>query len=149
MTVISSIAESHMKRQQYPKLRWRRIRLLGRVGFALASGGAFAALSWDSRPTEGTPTDVKEKRGDLRTAERQSIVREDDALPQIRMGRAGLRGDAPWAIAQTRHRSDRWADRDGSVYITDDQTTNGLVPSGQTGKIKTMTTAVANPRGPP
>ncbi|HVP13266.1 MAG TPA: hypothetical protein VMV94_18985 [Phycisphaerae bacterium] len=85
-----------MTSHQHPDIRWQRAKVLARLGAAVAAGGAFAALSWNSAPPPDETADESAIQRTLQAAERQSVVTEDDALPQLEARDAVLHGDASW-----------------------------------------------------
>lgn len=138
-----------MRRHSYSGYRWRHLRSVGRIGFALTAGGAFAALAWESSPPSRITTDAEETQEGFCSAERQGIVTEDDALPRLEVGTAGLHEEDTWGSAFTRPRDRLWAARGGATGITTEAMLEGQTPSGQTEEGAIATTAVPNPRGPP
>jgi hypothetical protein len=125
------------------------MRLLGRLGAAVAAGGAFAALSWNPPPKPEEATEGVAVPQDSRAAERQSAVTEDDALPQLNAGGTADHRDAQSGLSQAQARPQA-APVDGP---RSDITTGGSFdvfrPTDGNDSITTRTTAVPHSRSPP
>jgi hypothetical protein len=138
--------------QRHPDSDSRRqlIRSIGRVGLALAAGGAYAALAWDPRPAANSPADAVENQTGFYSAERQGIVKEDDAAPHLDAALAWPERQNMFGLVQTASRKEVWANHGGNVAGGPTVTTAGsLVPPDQSEAIKSETTVVAYPRAPP
>lgn len=142
-----------------------RLRSWGRLGLALAAGGAFAALAWDPSTASPSAGDADAWRRDGSTAERQDIVKEDGVSPQLDReparftpedrrvlhdeGRWGLREEETKAVTRDGARNTSWmADRCGAdatagVKVGDDAPTTAHEES------YAQPTTGVNPRGPP
>jgi hypothetical protein len=138
-----------MTSQQQPTVRWKRMRLLGRLGVAVAAGGAFAALSWNSPPKPEEEIEGIAVQQDSRAAERQSAVTEDDALPQLKAHGAADHRDAQSGLSQAQARPQA-EPVDG---LRSDITTGGsfkvFEPTDEKEIITTKTGAVPHSRSPP
>jgi hypothetical protein len=144
---------------------WGCLRRWGRLGLALAAGGAFAALAWESpRATESAEHVVASRTCGI-TAERQDIVKEDGVSPQLDRESARLTpGDRPvlsdegrWGL---REEETRVVDRDGArntpwpAARCGADSTAGANAGGQTPTLPheesyARATTGVNPRGPP
>ena len=125
------------------------LRTAGRIGIALAAGGAFAALAWDPRPVSETSTGAGDKQNGPYTAERQSIVKEDGASPQFEAATTGRRGEDQWGLTEVKSRKEPRAVGD-RPQRTADGVSGGLRSSkGETEEVNTPTTSVVHSRAPP
>ncbi len=139
-----------MKRHPDSDSRRQLIRSLGRVGLALAAGGAYAVLAWDPRPAANAPADALENQTGFYSAERQGIVKEDDAAPHLDAALPWPERQDMFGLVQTGSRKVVWSPHDSNVPGSPTRTIAGShVPPDQREAIKTETTVVAYPRAPP
>ncbi|MBN2563707.1 MAG: hypothetical protein JXQ75_22545 [Phycisphaerae bacterium] len=138
-----------MKAEPQAEWRERRLRTIGRIGCAIAAGGAFAALAWEPPPASTPTVDAGVSKGQPGTAGRQSIVTEDGALPQLDAKSAGFVGEDQWGLAQTRPRQELWTTHGLGADALAGTVAGGFTPRCENEVIKTVTTAGVNPRGPP
>jgi hypothetical protein len=139
-----------MRRHPDSESRRQLIRSIGRIGLALAAGGAYAALAWDPRPAANSPADAVENQTGFYSAERQGIVKEDDASPQFDAAITWSDRQNMLGLTQTGSRKEAWARVGDEVAgIPTLPTAGARAPPEQGEVIKTETTAVAYPRAPP
>ena len=136
----------------------QRLRTIGRIGFALLAGGAFAALAWEPSPAPGSPGRDAAYAADEATAARQGIVKEDGPSPHLDPDRAkpdhesqwGLRSEDQWGgLAGERTRTQPWTAEDCGADATAGQHVGGQVPTNETTEAKTTANTGVNSRGPP
>lgn len=138
-----------MTSHRHPDAGWQRLRWYGRLSAALAAGGAFAALSWESGESSRQAAGSADVQQGSQTAERQSVVKEDDASPQV----------SSRAVAADEYDSRGPAHLEPRPQI---EPVNGLrlnvgtgaaakvgVSTNQVGPATAATTAVPHSRGPP
>ncbi len=130
--------------------RRQLFRSVGRIGLALAAGGAYAALAWDPRPAANSPADAVENQTGFYSAERQGIVKEDDASPQLDAAMTWSDRQNMFGLTQTGSRKEAWARvGDEAAGIPTMATAGARAPPDQREAVKTEMTAVAYPRAPP
>jgi hypothetical protein len=136
----------------------QRLRTIGRIGFALLAGGAFAALAWEPSPAPRPPDRDAAGTSNEATAARQGIVKEDGPSPHLDSDRAkpyhesqwGLRSEDQWAgLAGERTRTQPWTAEDRGADATAGQHVGGQVPTNETTEAKTAANTGVNSRGPP
>ncbi len=137
-----------MNRYGHPHLRWQRLRQIGRIGFALAAGGAFAALSWNPTPAQDQNNKNTPSSSHPNLAKRSGVVTEDDAPSRFTFPAYGIDGEDQWGLSRSRTQldvSEQGMNFDGHAAL-DVEARARTVPA-QDGAEKT--TAFRQPRGPP
>lgn len=137
-----------MDRHLKSTTRRQRLGIVSRWGLALAAGGAFAALSWDSRPARQAGDATGRPNRDT-TAEWPGIVKEDVAWPQLNAPGAtresenlsGLARGHPGVLPRTALHG--WA------APTAETTAERRFARRQSEELETVTTAVPHSRAPP
>lgn len=139
-----------MNRYGHPDTRWRHLRQIGRFGFALAAGGAFAALSWTPAPPAEQNADNTNTPSSSHPflTERSGVVTEDGASSHYTLPAYGIEGEDQWGLTRDRTALDL-SDRGpllGSNAALEAEEHARTVPAME-GIQKT--TAFQQPRGPP
>lgn len=133
--------------------RWRRLRSVGRIGFALAGGGLFALLAWEPPPkNDGTREDARWE-GPSARPERQARadggpVLRDDAAALHRDDRA-LRSPDPWGAATLGTGKRIESDRDLSTASQPEASTAVRTWFTATADGGLRSTPIRDSRGPP
>ena len=137
-----------MDRNGHPESRWRILRFCGRLSFALAAGGAFAALSWNPTPPPEENNKNTPSSSHPSLTERSGVVTEDDALSHYTYPTQGIEGEDQWGLSRNRDALD--VSNRGRLY-------GSKAAPGTEARARTVpamegedqTTAFQQPRGPP
>lgn len=132
-----------------PDFRQSRLSLVGRITAALAAGGVFAALSWDSSSPSDETSQQLVTQHQSKTAERQSIVTEDNAPPQLEAKGSALHEDDSWGLDQSRSRPQPWpVDGLRTHPPTGNESADDFYAS-QSDQVSAATNVVPHSRSPP
>jgi hypothetical protein len=122
--------------------------MVSRWGLALAAGGGFAALSWDSRPA-GQPGDATGLLNRDTTAEWPGVVKEDIAWPQLNAPDATRESENLSGITRVRPGVEPRTALYGWAGAAAETTAAGRFARRQSDELETVTTAVPHSRAPP
>ena len=142
------------------------LRCVGRVAFALAAGGAFAALSWNpnaAAPSADAKADSQEPLSEtavrldivtedgvpLHLTDRPAWLRHEEQRFLVAEGQSGLREEDGWGLVQSGSRMMPWTVGIRGTASTAGSSVGAATPTISNREAKLVATTGVNSRGPP
>ena len=135
----SEAAGNHFRKQP----RAAVLQFYGRLAAALAAGGIFAVLAYES------PASKRESKTIEAAADRQGAVTEDDALPLLEQRRAGIEMEDAVGLARGRTEDSSGTTDDGRRESSSRDRGRSLTRADQDQELLRHTTAAPHSRSPP
>ncbi len=122
----------------------RSLQFYGRLAAALAAGGVFAVLAYESPSTADRESKTIEP-----AADRQGVVTEDDALPLLEERGAWIETEDSVGLARTKPEDSSGMTDDGRQDRPLDGQGRSATRADQDEELRRHTTAAPHSRGPP